>query len=155
MKKNSRRLFVAALTVFTIGAVATVVTEAEARSASAINGAAPTAGQAACFTEWGGEARQYNCSYSAAWLLPIIYDNAGGVTIRINARGANRGANNITCRAYSQDNRGVLRIGSSDITEYNDGRVEELRVNVYAPGFGGTYAACFMDRWTRLLSYTW
>lgn len=135
------------------GSLVVQPSDANARSVASIVGQARHGSQADCFYELAGGPVQQYCNGGISWVFPIVYDNAGFKTIRVTARGANSGANNVSCRAYSvPEAANFTTVGSEDHTVFNNGAIEQLTPGVHAHGFGGTWVTCSMERYTRLYS---
>jgi hypothetical protein len=138
----------------TLGATAWIATptDAAARSQSGMLGSARSGADAACFLEANGGVHRVGCLGTAkSWVIPVVYDNAGNMNIRVMARGAGSGVNNVSCTAFSMTSGGAVVVGSWKKTTLNTGAPEPLDVSVNAQGFGGTWVMCSMDPDTRIL----
>jgi hypothetical protein len=122
--------------------------DAEARSSAAFIGGAANGAHASCFSEQAGGPKQ-NCAGERKWVIPMVYDNAGNMTVTVAAKGFDLGQ--VWCRAYSATQAGIVSGGNWDATVEHTEATELLTTSVFAQGWGGTWVSCDMDVGTRVL----
>jgi hypothetical protein len=120
---------------------------ASARSQAAILGNPLIGAESNCFNEVSGGVRQV-CTGTRTWSIPIVYDNAGGVVIRVSSDQIRN--TNVQCQQMSVTDRG-LTLRASPITGTDD-RGYCVPVAISAHGFGGTWTRVQMNQNTRIFN---
>jgi hypothetical protein len=127
---------------------------AEARGSSPLVGTVAVGSDRSCFNEAEYGAVRNDCSTARRWILPLIYDNAGGMTVQVAARGVNGTARVVSCRAYSvSSSGGSLRTSSWVSTTRHDGVTEYLKMGIDAHGWGSAHVSCTKDPGTLIRNY--
>lgn len=147
------------LAVATFAAPLLVQGTASARSQAAVLGHERFGSQAQCFNEWMGGPTQSGCTGRVEWDIPVVYDNAGNLGIRVSARGFTTQTSSgvlvqrVDCTAFSVPAEGNTWLtGNVARTIRNDGAAEYLVSTVFAHGFGGTWVRCGMEPGTELFN---
>lgn len=115
--------------------------EADARSHAAILGNPGSGSDSSCFAfvTAFGSVRQ-TCAGTKTWILAPVYDNAGGMNVKISTFSVAGG--DVVCKARSVDHLGLGRIdGPADASDPGLG---EVNSSVSAHGFGGVQVNCDM-----------
>lgn len=119
---------------------------AHARSQAAFLGYPNSSSSPACFAEELGAVRQ-KCSSRQTWSMPMVYDNAGWMNVRVTYA-ANGAADPVFCQAFSADAFGDVRHGSQAIGRSSG----PLDSTVFAQGFGQTWMVCNLPSETKLFN---
>lgn len=148
-------------------AVQASATDADARSQGGILGNPYQASHNSCFNEVQGGPHQANCTPPVdlrdfprdrrvpAWVMPLVYDNAGSTTVRVSAKGTGNGANIVQCRSFHAFSDGSFAHRADDRTELNTNQVEQLSLPITLPGFGAAWVTCWMERGTQIYNISY
>lgn len=133
-------------------AVAGAPPRADARSHAAILGNPGSGADSGCFnfiTQFGSVTQ--TCADTKTWIIAPVYDNAGGMNVRISVFSTE--LRSVVCRARSVDHLGLNLVIGTEAASSARFSLQEITSSLpHAHGFGGVQVNCDMMQGTELIN---